>query len=121
MSGCRLDPERIAIVDVGSTSLKLLIASMDESGRHVVALHEEKRQVHLLSGQSFNQISPEAMMRGLDTMSHFSSVAAQWNVPLRAIATAGLRDADRASAFINQVHEQVSKLCAAQREHDLAA
>ena len=41
----RMEPVRVAVVDVGANTLRLLVAVAD--GRHVVAVHEEKEQLGL--------------------------------------------------------------------------
>lgn len=102
--------EKIAVVDVGSTSFKILIAERDATGK-VHPLHEEKRQVQLLSGQAFSTIAPDAMDRALEAIAHFSMMAAQHNVPLHAIATAGLRDASNGADLIQAAHERVRRCC----------
>lgn len=102
--------QTIAIVDVGSTSLKLLVATLNERTGSISALHEEKRQVKLLSGARFSHISPEATERALAAFGHFCAVAAQFGVPLQAMATSGLRDADRADELIHKVQHKVRNL-----------
>jgi hypothetical protein len=80
---------------------------MDATGRAVNALLEEKRLVKLLSGSNFSTISPQAQQRALDTIGQFSVMAAQHGVPLQAIATAGLRDAQNGSDLVRAVHAKV--------------
>ena len=87
---CRHLPHKIAIVDIGSTSFKLLIATMDVHG-NVVALHEEKRQVRLLSGEHFTTITNEALMRAVGTIGYFAQIADEHGLTLHCIATAGAR------------------------------
>ena len=91
---------------MGSTSFKILIATMDSAGK-VEPIYEEKRQVKLLSGADFQTIRPEAMQRAHDAMAHFARLAAEQGIPLYAIATAGLRDASNASSLIQSIQEQV--------------
>jgi exopolyphosphatase/pppGpp-phosphohydrolase len=99
--------DRIAVVDVGSTSFKLLVATLDPDTNSVVSLYEEKRQVKLLSGTEFSTISEAAMDRALDAIGHFTAVAAKYGVPLQAVATAGLRDAAESASLIQFVQEKV--------------
>jgi exopolyphosphatase/pppGpp-phosphohydrolase len=99
--------DRIAVVDVGSTSFKLLVATLDPATNSLVSLYEEKRQVKLLSGTEFSTISESAMDRALNAIGHFTAVATKYGVPLQAIATAGLRDAADSASLVQAVQEKV--------------
>ena len=61
----------------------------------------------LLSGTTFSHISEEATARALAAFGHFSAVAAQFGVPLQAMATSGLRDADSAGELVHKVQHKV--------------
>lgn len=90
-----------AVVDLGSNSFHLLITELN--GNTVSVTKKVKRKVRLAAGLSKNnQLSDEAIERGLDCLSLFSQHLQ--TIPLENItivATATLRIATNSQAFIN--------------------
>jgi exopolyphosphatase/guanosine-5'-triphosphate,3'-diphosphate pyrophosphatase len=84
---------RRAVIDVGTNSIKLLIA--DVSGRVVRPVHEESRQTRL--GQGFyetRQLQPESIARTAEAVWEFGEIAREKSaVAIRVIATSAARDA----------------------------
>ena len=89
-----------AAIDLGSNSCRLKIARVQQHSLKV--LHED-REVTRLGKSVFESglVSPEAMAHTLSTLKRFRKATQQYSVDqVRAVATAALRDARNASAFI---------------------
>jgi exopolyphosphatase / guanosine-5'-triphosphate,3'-diphosphate pyrophosphatase len=84
---------RRAVIDVGTNSIKLLVA--DVSGRDVQPVHEESRQTRLGKGfYESNQLQPEAIARTAEAVAEFAKTAREKNsASVRVIATSAARDA----------------------------
>lgn len=84
---------RRAVIDVGTNSIKLLVA--DVSGREVRPVHEESRQTRL--GQGFyetHRLQPESIARTAEAVWEFGEIAREKNTAtIRVIATSAARDA----------------------------
>src|SRR6516225_3565716 len=85
--------ERRAVIDVGTNSIKLLVA--DVSGREVRPVHEESRQTRLGKGfYATHQLQPEAIAHTAAVVWEFAEIARERNTDaLRVIATSAVRDA----------------------------
>ena len=91
---CRLmESVRRAVIDVGTNSIKLLVA--DVAGRDVRPVHEESRQTRL--GQGFyetRRLQPEAIAHTAEAVWEFAEIAREKNADsIRVIATSAARDA----------------------------
>jgi exopolyphosphatase/guanosine-5'-triphosphate,3'-diphosphate pyrophosphatase len=88
-----MHPVRRAVVDVGTNSIKLLVA--DVSGREVQPVREESKQTRL--GRGFyetHRLQPEAIEATAKTIAEFSETAKKNQaVSIRVIATSAARDA----------------------------
>jgi len=84
---------RRAVIDVGTNSIKLLVA--DVCGRDVRPVHEESRQTRL--GQGFyetHRLQPESIARTAEAVWEFGEIAREKNAAtIRVIATSAARDA----------------------------
>jgi exopolyphosphatase/guanosine-5'-triphosphate,3'-diphosphate pyrophosphatase len=84
---------RRAVIDVGTNSVKLLVA--DVRGREVSPVHEESRQTRL--GRGFyetHRLQPEPIARTTEAVWEFSEIAREKNADsVRVIATSAARDA----------------------------
>ncbi len=84
---------RRAVIDVGTNSVKLLVA--DVTGREVSPVHEESRQTRL--GRGFyetHRLQPEPIARTAEAVWEFSEIAREKNSTTpRVIATSAARDA----------------------------
>jgi exopolyphosphatase/guanosine-5'-triphosphate,3'-diphosphate pyrophosphatase len=88
-----METVRRAVIDVGTNSVKLLVA--DVHGREVVPVHEESRQTRL--GKGFYQthrLQPEPIARTAEAVWEFTEVAQEKHSQnVRVIATSAARDA----------------------------
>ncbi|HEX9046319.1 MAG TPA: Ppx/GppA phosphatase family protein [Verrucomicrobiae bacterium] len=84
---------RRAVIDVGTNSIKLLVA--DVCGRTVQPVHEESRQTRL--GRGFyetQRLQPESIARTAEAVWEFGEIAREKNATaIRVIATSAARDA----------------------------
>lgn len=89
-----------AVIDIGTNSVLLLLASREADG-HVV-VHDDLSRVTRL-GQGVAQtrtLKPEAIERTLAVLREYRGLAEQHGAQLEAVATEGLRMADDAQAFL---------------------
>jgi exopolyphosphatase/guanosine-5'-triphosphate,3'-diphosphate pyrophosphatase len=84
---------RRAVIDVGTNSIKLLVA--DVRGRDVLPVHEESRQTRL--GRGFyetHRLQPETIACTAEAVWEFAEIARERNSSsIRVIATSAVRDA----------------------------
>jgi exopolyphosphatase/guanosine-5'-triphosphate,3'-diphosphate pyrophosphatase len=88
-----MESVRRAVIDVGTNSIKLLVA--DVRGRDVQPVHEESRQTRL--GKGFYQthrLQPETIAHTAEAVWEFAETAREKNAgSIRVIATSAARDA----------------------------
>ncbi len=95
---------RVASVDIGSNSIKLLVADIAANGA-LIPLRREKSMVRLghetlLKGH----LSSEAIVQAIRTLSVFKTLSQnQGAEQIIVVATASVREADNAQAFIREV------------------
>jgi exopolyphosphatase / guanosine-5'-triphosphate,3'-diphosphate pyrophosphatase len=84
---------RRAVIDVGTNSIKLLVA--DVSGREVRPVHEESRQTRLGKGfYATRHLQPEAVAHTAAVVWEFAQIAREKNAgSIRVVATSAARDA----------------------------
>ena len=98
--------EKVAAIDVGTNSFHLVIVQFDEKGRYEI-IAREKESVRLGSGAGdMDNISPEAMDRGIAVLKRFSKLSQSMNANLRAVATSAVREAGNQKEFIQRVLEE---------------
>ena len=88
-----MEPVRRAVIDVGTNSIKLLVA--DVSGRDVRPVHEESRQTRLGKGfYETHRLQPDAVAHTAEAVWEFAKTAREKNADsIRVIATSAARDA----------------------------
>jgi exopolyphosphatase/guanosine-5'-triphosphate,3'-diphosphate pyrophosphatase len=84
---------RRAVIDVGTNSIKLLVA--DVAGREVRPVHEESRQTRLGKGfYETRRLQPESVACTAEAVWEFGEIAREKNaISIRVIATSAARDA----------------------------
>ena len=96
-------PTRRAVIDVGTNSVKLLVADVDSS--FVVPIHEESEQTRL--GRGFydtHELQPEAIARTAATTGQFAATARRQGAQsIRVIATSAARDATNRQELIEAI------------------
>jgi exopolyphosphatase/guanosine-5'-triphosphate,3'-diphosphate pyrophosphatase len=88
-----METVRRAVIDVGTNSVKLLVA--DVAGADVRPVHEESRQTRLGKGfYETHRLQPEPIARTAEAVAEFAATAREKNsASLRVIATSAARDA----------------------------
>lgn len=114
---------RRAVIDVGTNSVKLLVA--DVSGREIHPICEESKQTRL--GQGFyetHRLLPEAIANTAQAVAGFVEQARQHQAgDIRVIATSAARDASNASelvAAIDRASGQKLEIISGEQEADWA-
>jgi exopolyphosphatase / guanosine-5'-triphosphate,3'-diphosphate pyrophosphatase len=92
-----------AVIDVGTNSIKLLVA--DVAGRDVQPVHEESRQTR--HGRGFyetQQLQPDAIARTAEAVAEFAKTAREHKAAsIRVIATSAARDAVNPGDLISAI------------------
>ncbi len=88
-----MEAVRRAVIDVGTNSIKLLVA--DVRGREVTPVHEESKQTRLGKGfYETHRLQPESIAHTAAAVWEFAEIAREKNAgTIRVIATSAARDA----------------------------
>lgn len=119
----RMSAARRAVIDVGTNSVKLLVA--DVSGREIQPLCEESKQTRL--GQGFyetHRLLPEAIANTAQAVATFAEKARSLkSLHIRVIATSAARDAVNADELSSAIEEAAGsrlEIISGEREADWA-
>jgi exopolyphosphatase / guanosine-5'-triphosphate,3'-diphosphate pyrophosphatase len=100
---CAVNSIRRAVIDVGTNSIKLLVA--DLRGREVLPVHEESKQTRL--GRNFydtHRLQPEAIAKTAEAVWEFAEFAREREAEtIRVIATSAARDAVNKDDLISTI------------------
>ncbi|HYF14147.1 MAG TPA: Ppx/GppA phosphatase family protein [Phycisphaerales bacterium] len=98
--------KRLAVIDVGSNSIRLLVAEvLDESSWRVI--REERAMTRLAHGLSRSgSIAPESMASSVEAISRFKAICDGLGARARAFATAAVRDAANGADFRSLVKDR---------------
>lgn len=97
----------VAFIDLGSNSLRLLVARITPAGV-VRVLNEAKQMVRLGEGAfATHELQPKAMERTMVSLCSFADMCRGYGVEeYIAVATAASRDADNGEEFLERVRER---------------
>jgi exopolyphosphatase / guanosine-5'-triphosphate,3'-diphosphate pyrophosphatase len=100
--------KRIAAIDVGSNSIRLVVAEVLPSGGYRV-LDEERENTRLAAAMTkTGRLDPAAAEATVGVLRNFLLIAAGYGAdPIRAIGTSALRDAEDGSAFCDRVRKEL--------------
>ncbi|MFO0423569.1 MAG: Ppx/GppA phosphatase family protein, partial [Planctomycetia bacterium] len=115
---------RLAAIDIGSNSVRLLVAEALRGGAYRI-LDEEREPTRLgRSVSSHGRLDDESMDKTLQALRTFKEIAAGYQVTsLRTIATCAVREARNGPEFCRRVREEVGlevEVIAGDREARLA-
>jgi exopolyphosphatase/guanosine-5'-triphosphate,3'-diphosphate pyrophosphatase len=98
-----MESVRRAVIDVGTNSIKLLVA--DVRGRDVRPVHEESRQTRLGKGfYETHRLQPETIAYTAEAVWEFAEIAREKNSgSIRVIATSAARDAANPKDLTNAI------------------
>jgi exopolyphosphatase / guanosine-5'-triphosphate,3'-diphosphate pyrophosphatase len=101
------DPVRVAAIDCGTNSLRLLVADVD-THRHTLADQVRRMEIVRL-GQGVDatgRLAPEALARTLRVLTEYAGIIGQAGaVAVRMVATSATRDAANAADFVRGVRD----------------
>jgi exopolyphosphatase/guanosine-5'-triphosphate,3'-diphosphate pyrophosphatase len=100
------DSHRVAVVDIGSNSTRLLVAEVAE-GR-VREVERQSRVTRLGRGVDLSgQLSGEAIEAACEAIADYVAICGETDVArIEAIATSAVRDASNGSAFVAELRER---------------
>jgi exopolyphosphatase/guanosine-5'-triphosphate,3'-diphosphate pyrophosphatase len=91
----------LAAVDIGTNSVHLVVARVDEDRLDV--LESEREMVRLgSSAGDMKRLAPDAIDRGIAALRRFAQVAAIHGAPVRAVATSAVREAENRDEFLER-------------------
>ena len=100
---------RVAAIDCGTNSVRLLVADVDDDGAALVDLHREMRIVRL--GQDVDRtgrLAPEALERTRLALADYAVAAAEAGAErIRLVATSATRDARNREDFVAVVRGEL--------------
>ncbi|MDR3588444.1 MAG: exopolyphosphatase [Negativicutes bacterium] len=99
--------ERIAIIDLGSNSARLIVMHIYVNGAYNLVYHQ-KETVRLSEGMhGKGSLQEEAMLRAIETMKIFAQMCQLMQVDkILAVATAAVRNAKNGAELLEQIREQ---------------
>jgi exopolyphosphatase/guanosine-5'-triphosphate,3'-diphosphate pyrophosphatase len=102
-----LSGRRLAVIDIGSNSIRLLAVELIDE-RSWKPLAEERAMTRLAQGMGKGgMICPEAMARSVEAVGRFKAIAEKIGVTnIRAFATAAVREARNKADFISLVQDR---------------
>lgn len=98
--------KRIAIIDLGSNSIRFIIIEIESNGSYKL-IYQEKKSIRLAEGMSPSSrlLSEEAQMRALRCLTVYASIMKVQQVDkVLAVATAAVRNALNGASFLRRVH-----------------
>ncbi len=98
---------RVAALDCGTNSLRLLVADVDPARAEVTDVARRMEIVRLGEGvDQTGRLAPEALERTIGVLREYAGVIASSGAQaVRMVATSATRDADNAAEFVHRVKE----------------
>ena len=102
-----VDGVRLAAIDIGSNSIRQIIADVSHDGR-IKVLDEMKAAPRLGAGvDRAGRLSEESMQHALESLQRMATLASQYGATkVEAVATSAVRDAANGRQFLDAVRRQ---------------
>jgi exopolyphosphatase/guanosine-5'-triphosphate,3'-diphosphate pyrophosphatase len=100
-------PVRLAAIDIGTNSIRLIVAEVEPDGRYKVL--DEEREMTRLGHSLFSRgrLASESIERSLAALAKMKVIADGFEVAeLRAVATSAVREASNGRAFCQEVRRR---------------
>ena len=97
--------ERIAIIDLGSNSIRFIIMQIGEHGAYKL-IYQEKKSIRLAEGMTLTSrlLTEEAQQRALNCLAVYSHIIEVQKIKkVLAVATAAVRNAINGASFLKRV------------------
>ncbi len=97
--------ERIAIIDLGSNSIRFIIMQIGDHGAYKL-IYQEKKSIRLAEGMSLSSrlLTEEAQQRALKCLSVYAHIIEVQHISkVLAVATAAVRNAINGASFLKRV------------------
>jgi exopolyphosphatase/guanosine-5'-triphosphate,3'-diphosphate pyrophosphatase len=104
------NPETVAVIDVGSNSIKLLVARSGSTPGRVETIFAETIETRISTGisQTLPSLSESAMAAGCQTITELVRIAQGYHPrTIQIVATSAVRDATNSVQFIELVNDAV--------------
>ena len=104
----KTDMKRIAIIDLGSNSIRFIIMSISKDGSYKLT-YQEKRAIRLSRGMTDDgmNLTEEAQERALSCLKVYAHIAEVQKIDkMFAVATAAVRNAENGADFLQRVQEE---------------
>ena len=100
-----MGPDVLAAIDLGTNSVHLVVAKVEESRFEVI--EREREMVRLgKSGGDMKRLTPEAMDRGIAALGRCRQVAEIYGARVRAVATSAVREAENQAEFLERARDE---------------
>lgn len=97
----------IAAIDVGTNSFHLIIASVNNRG--MLMIHQREKETVRLGASTVKDmkfLAPDAIERGVNTLSQFAKLARSAKAEIFAVATSAVREANNRYEFLERVKQE---------------
>ena len=101
-------PETVAVIDVGSNSIKLLVASLDKSGKSIKTVCSKTIETRISEGINHDlpTLTQRAIARGTATILELYHLSLEHKPnKIAIVATSAVRDAKNSATFLRAVIE----------------
>ena len=95
----------IAALDIGTNSFHLVIAKVVDGGFEVIETEKETVRIGHGAGD-MNELSTDAIDRGIACLVRMQKIAASHNAEIRAVATSAVREAKNRFEFIRRAKKE---------------
>lgn len=117
-------PLRVAAIDLGTNSVRLIVAEVDGAESYQI-LDDEREQTRLgYRLDETGRLDPETSQATLDALERMKGIAEGFGArELRTVATAALREAENGPAFVEAARESIGidiEVISAEEEAELA-